>query len=129
MELAEVNNHDAAKILFDRYDIPYEIITRGENKGKLRVKTVRGRDMDCARPIIDAVRRAVPALCDHTVVFRDVNDHVIITFSSYALLRPGKCDIQGVYGASGVETNVEAEVMEYSIYGYGTRTVVIKQRL
>ena len=123
MELAEVNNHEAAKLLFDRYDIPYEIITRGENKGKLRVKTVRDRDMDHAQPIMDAVRKAIPALCDHAVVFRDINDHVIITFSPYALLKPGKYEIDGM---NGVGADVEAEVMEYSIYGYGTRTVVIK---
>lgn len=112
MELAEVNNHDAAKRLFDRYSIPYEIITSGENKGKLRVKTVWSGDVDHAQSIMDAVRRAIPALCDHAVVFRDANDNVIITFSPYALLKPGKYKIDGM---NGVEVDVEAEVMEYNM--------------
>lgn len=38
MELAGVNNQEDAKIFFERYDIPYSVISRGVNKGMLRVK-------------------------------------------------------------------------------------------
>ena len=44
MELAIVNNYAQAKLFFDEYNIPYEIITRGQNKGKLRVKPLRNTD-------------------------------------------------------------------------------------
>ena len=44
MKLANVNNYDQARHFFDEYNIPYEVITRGENKGKLRVKPLREKD-------------------------------------------------------------------------------------
>ena len=42
--LALINNHEAGKLFFETYNIPYQVITRGENKGKLRVKATRSLD-------------------------------------------------------------------------------------
>ena len=42
--LALINNHEAGKLFFETYNIPYQVITRGENKGKLRVKVTRSLD-------------------------------------------------------------------------------------
>ena len=42
--LALINNHEDGKRFFETYNIPYQIITRGENKGKLRVKATRYSD-------------------------------------------------------------------------------------
>ena len=36
--LALINNHEDGKIFFDTYNILYQVITRGTNSGKLRVK-------------------------------------------------------------------------------------------
>lgn len=44
MKPAYVNDYAAAKLFFDEFSIPYEIVTRGENKGTLRVKPIREKD-------------------------------------------------------------------------------------
>ena len=36
--LALINNHEDGKLFFDTYNIPYQVITRGTNAGKLRIK-------------------------------------------------------------------------------------------
>ena len=46
MELARVNDHLSAKLFFEEFNIPYEVISRGENKGSSELsrfgrKTVR----------------------------------------------------------------------------------------
>ena len=43
--LALINNHEAGKLFFETYNIPYQVITKGENKGKLRVKATRSSDV------------------------------------------------------------------------------------
>lgn len=42
--LALINNHEAGKLFFDIYNIPYQVITKGVNAGKLRVKQPRFYD-------------------------------------------------------------------------------------
>lgn len=42
--LALINNHEDGKLFFDTYNIPYQVITRGTNAGKLRVKQPRSYD-------------------------------------------------------------------------------------
>lgn len=42
--LALINNHEDGKIFFGTYNIPYQVITRGANSGKLRVKQPRSYD-------------------------------------------------------------------------------------
>lgn len=44
MKPAYVNDYAVAKLFFDEFNIPYEIVTRGENKGTLRVKPIREKD-------------------------------------------------------------------------------------
>ncbi len=41
MRIASVNDHAQAKLFFDEFNIPYEVVTEGQNKGKLRVKPNR----------------------------------------------------------------------------------------
>ena len=42
--LALINNHQDGKLFFDTYNIPYQVITRGINAGKLCVKQPRSYD-------------------------------------------------------------------------------------
>ena len=42
--LALINNHEDGKIFFDTYNIPYQVITKGTNAGKLRVRQPRSYD-------------------------------------------------------------------------------------
>ena len=42
--LALINNHEDGKIFFDTYNIPYQVITRGTDVGKLRVKQPQSYD-------------------------------------------------------------------------------------
>ena len=47
--LALINDHEAGKLFFETYNIPYQVITRGENKGKLRMKATRSSDGQAVR--------------------------------------------------------------------------------
>lgn len=49
--LALINNHEDGKLFFETYNIPCQVITRGENKGKLRVKAIRSSD---GQAVLDA---------------------------------------------------------------------------
>ena len=73
--LALINNHEDGKRFFETYNIPYQIITRGENKGKLRVKATRSSD---GQAVLEARKELEYAgygsLADHSNVFRDEND-------------------------------------------------------
>lgn len=48
--LALINNHEDGKIFFGTYNIPYQVITRGANAGKLRVKQPRVRGKVILQP-------------------------------------------------------------------------------
>ena len=82
--LALINNHEAGKLFFETYNIPYQVITRGENKGKLRVKATRSLD---GQAVLDARKELEYAgygfLADHSNVFRDEDDRTVVTFSPY----------------------------------------------
>ena len=55
-------------------------------------------------------------LCDHSNIFRDENDRTVVTFSPYHLSpRLYEIDLPGY----------DVEISDYSIYGYGTKTIVI----
>ena len=88
MELANVNHYAQVKLLFDEYNIPYEIITRGQNKGKLRVKPLRNTDRF---NLIETKTRLENAgfdyIVDHSNCFRDADDNTICTFSPYTVER------------------------------------------
>ena len=84
MELIRVNDWQAAKLFFEEYDIPYEEITEGEDKGKLLVRPVRDCDREQEYEAIKRLERSrLNAVTDHPNVFRDRNDNAIITFSPY----------------------------------------------
>ena len=71
--LAFINNHEDRKLFFDTYNIPYQVITKGVNTGKLRVKQPR-------------------------------------SYVAGEIYLPG-CNV---------------EISDLSIYGYGTKTIVIR---
>lgn len=82
--LALINNHEDGKHFFDTYNIPYQVITRGANSGKLRVKQPRSYD---SSKVLE-VRRMLTEqgygfLADHSNVFRDEDDRTVVTFSPY----------------------------------------------
>ena len=113
MELAIVNDYDQARRFFEEYNIPYEIITRGENKGKLRVKQLRNKDRF---NLIESESRlknmGLGYIVDHKNCFRDANDNTICTFSPYTTDRV----------PDGITW---LKMSEFSIYGMCTKTFVI----
>ena len=115
--LALLNNHEAGKLFFETYNIPYQVITRGENKGKLRVKATRSSD---GQAVLEARKELEYAgygsLADHSNVFRDEDDRTVITFSPYNAV-PKVIDVPGY----------DVEVSDYSIYSYGTKTIVMRR--
>lgn len=116
--LALINNHEDGKLFFEAYNIPYQVITRGENKGKLRVKTTRSSD---GQAVLDARKELEYAgyglLCDHSNVFRDEDDNPVVTFSPYHGV-PSVVEVPGY----------DVEISELSIYSYGTKTVVMRKQ-
>ena len=119
-ELARINDHEEGEAFFEAYRIPYGVITCGENKGKLRVKRMRSADGEEVRKI----RRLLTgvgygALCDHSNVFRDEDDRTVVTFGPYHDISP---DVAGKIYLPGYDV----EVSDLSIYGYETKTVVIR---
>ncbi len=113
-EFAVVNDPQAAKRFFDEFDIPYKEITRGENKGKLKIKTVRYKDYDQRMTAERLLRKAhLEIIIDHPNVFRDKYDNAIVTFSPYDIDRlPKKLSW--------------LEMSDHSIYGNGTKTFVVR---
>lgn len=131
MEPARVNNQEDAEALFEKYDIPYEKYTRGENKGKLKVKTIR--DLDGRR-----IREAMAALeeagygdyVDHSNCFRDAEDETVVTFSPYAELFDVHME-DGVIIGVPKEIRVpgyEVVVEKLDIYGGMTDTLVMRRK-
>lgn len=118
--LALINNHEDGKLFFDTYNIPYQAITKGVNARKLYVKQLRFYD---SSKVLE-VRRLLSEqgcviLCIHSNVFRDENDRIVITFSPYHDISP---DVAGEIYLPGYDV----EISNLSIYGYGTKTVVIR---
>ena len=115
--LALINNHEDGKLFFETYNIPYQVITRGENKGKLRVKATRSSD---GQAVLDARKELEYAgfglLADHSNVFRDEDDRTVVTFSPYNAV-PKVIEVPGY----------DVEVSDYSIYSYGTKTIVMRR--
>ncbi|MCD8398816.1 MAG: hypothetical protein LUD12_16860 [Lachnospiraceae bacterium] len=126
---AYVNNNDAAIQLFEDYDIPYHEITRGENEGKIRVKSLRDGDYREFMQLKGLLERfGYAGIMDHSAVFRDVDDELIFCFSPYdmpieAIEENGKIrfEVPNVPG-------YESEVRYPGIYGYGTATAVFMKR-
>lgn len=118
--LAFINNHEDRKLFFDTCNIPYQVITKGVNTGKLRIKQPRSYD----RSKVLEVRRLLTEqgygiLCDHSNVYHDEDDRTVITFSPYHDISP---DFTGEIYLPGYNV----EISDLSIYGYGTKTVVIR---
>lgn len=114
MALASVNDIKEAKLFFEEYDIPYKEIKRGKDKGKLRVLPLRTVDHERTDEVYKKLRRSrVSEIIDHENVFRDRNDNTIVTFSPYDVTERPK-------------NRPWLEMSEHSIYGYGTKTFVIR---
>lgn len=116
-KLALINNHAEGKRFFETFNIPYQVITRSENKGKLRMQATRSSD---GQAVLDARKELEYAgygsLADHSNVFRDKEDRTVITFSPYNAV-PKVIDVPGY----------DVEVSDYSIYSCGTKTIVMRQ--
>jgi len=114
MELARVNDHLSAKLFFEEFNIPYEVISRGENKGKLRVKQIREKDRQKIYQAMDRLKQyGLEAVCDHINVFRDKDDRTVVTFSPYGInSKP-----------AGIAW---LEMSDHSIYGNWTKTFVVR---
>ena len=110
---ASVNNHQEAKLFFDEYDIPYQEIAEGEEKGELLTKPIRMEDRNQILEAEKRLRRSrLGVVIDHPNVFRDRNDNAVVTFSPYNIAELPK-------GRPWLEMS------EHSIYGNGTKTFVI----
>ena len=109
-----------SKIFFDTYNIPYQVITRSINAGKLRVKQPRSYDSSKVLEIRRLLtEQGYGTLCDHSNVFRNEDDRTVVTFSPYHDISP---DVAGEIFLPGYDV----EISDLSIYGYGTKTVVIR---
>lgn len=113
MKLAIVNDYSQAKLFFDEFNIPYEMITRGKNKGKLRVKPLRDIDRINAAESASRLKDAgLGHFVDHRNCFRDADDNTICTFSPYT--------------ANRIPEGITwLKMSEYSIYGMFTKTFVV----
>ena len=112
MDLANVNDHQQAKLLFDEYNIPYKIITRGENKGMLRVKPLRPADRyNLLQTKFKLEQAGLNEIADHGRCFRDAEDNTVVMFSPYNICQlPSNCSW--------------LIISDYSIYGMGTKTFI-----
>lgn len=113
--MALINNHEDGKLFFDTYNIPYQVIAKGVNAGKLRVKQPRSYDSSK----VFEVRRLLTEqgygiLCDHSNVFRDKDDRTVVTFSPYHDI---SFDVAGEIYLPGYNV----EISNLGFYGYGTK--------
>ena len=114
VEVALVNDPYEAKLFFDEFDIPYREITRGENKGKLKVKSIRDIDWDNRMEAERKLRRFhLGIVIDHPNIFRDKDDNTVVTFSPYEISDLPK-------------DRPWLEMSDHSIYGNGTKTFVVR---
>ncbi|MCD8153529.1 MAG: hypothetical protein LUF78_02345 [Clostridiales bacterium] len=125
---ALVNNKEAAIQLFEDYDTPYHLITKGENAGKIRIKRLRDSDYMWYWEQEDALKRQRYAdIVEHSIIFRDVDDELIFCFSPYHIFHEK-------IGENGKPKYKEPEVPGYEcevrypgIYGNGTATAVFRK--
>ena len=116
--LAPIDNSEDAKIFFETYNIPYQVIVRGENKGKLRVKTSRPVEDDAVPVAKRRMERAgYGVLCDHSNVFRAKGDRPVVTFN------PCYEAISGI-----VVRGYDIEISDLCLYNDGTKTIVIREK-
>lgn len=111
---ARVNNREAAKLFFADYNIPYEEITEGKDKGTLLVKAMDSEDQ---YQVLNAKKRLershLHVVTDHPNAFLDEDDNVIVTFSPY--------DIDAL-----PPRRPWLEMSDHSIYGNDTKTFVVR---
>ena len=111
---ARVNNCEAAKLFFADYNIPYEEITEGKDKGTLLVKAMDSEDQ---YQVLNAQKRLershLHVVTDHPNAFLDEDENVIVTFSPY--------DIDAL-----PPRRPWLEMSDHSIYGNDTKTFVVR---
>lgn len=117
--LALINNHEDGKLFFDTYNIPYQVITRGANSGKLRVKQPQSYDSNKVFKVRKLLtEQGYGIFCDHSNVFCDEYDRTVVTFSPYH-------DISSDVAREVYLPGYNVEISNLSFYGYGTKTVEI----
>ena len=117
-QVADVNNHEEAKELFETFNIPYEVAASGRNKGKVLVKKIRQFDRNAIVQMRELpTNYGYGSLCDHANVFRDANDWPVVTFSPYTRPPYRGFELPGY----------EVIISDYSIYSFGTPTVVVRR--
>lgn len=152
--VAPVNVPSEAIRLFNRFNIPYEIISRGENKGLPRIKKPGQRGflaiLDAERALDDIGYRG---LCDHANVFIDADGKPVVTFSPYNVMakiieageKQGKSEMaaadalremgislmerktEGAFSIDGPHGRFQVDIVDISIYGICTQTVVVRE--
>jgi len=111
---AFVNDFDQAKLFFEEYGIPYMEEVVGENAGKLLVEEAELGDRIFIHEAEGMLRRSrIREIGDHPNVFLDENGNQVVTFSPYHVEELPK-------GRPWLEMS------EYSIYGNGTKTFVVR---
>lgn len=122
-EFTQINNIEDSKLFFYAYNIPFTETLRGENKGMLRVPKVRQSDRNMVLEIGRILQEnGAGYIYNHSNVFRDAEDRTVVTYSPYGVdvLSQDVADAVLRYG-------YQIEICEYSIYGYGTKTFVVKR--
>ena len=113
MKIANVNDYEQAKLFFDEFNIPYEVVTKGQNKGKLRVKPNRKKDLLNLLEAETMLQNAgLGSIVAHPRYFRDADDNTVCTFSQNDL-HP---TLEGVPCL---------KVSDHRIYGFGAPTYVV----
>jgi hypothetical protein len=120
-----VYNLEEAKRFFETYDIPYEVVSCGENKGRLRIIKIGERQRNELLEVRRMMENAgLGTCCDHSNVFQDSADRTVITFSPYhTVANLEQIIMNGLFGGYSVE------ISDYSICGLGTRTIEIRSYL
>lgn len=116
--LAPIDNYEDGKIFFETYNIPYQVIARGDNKGKLRVKTSRAVEDDAIFKARRAMERTgYGVLCVHSNVFRAEGDRPMVTFN------PCYEAISDI-----VVRGYDIEISDLCLYNGGTKTIVVREK-
>ena len=85
-----VNREKEPFLLFcEHYHIPYKVITRGPNKGAVRLRPIRDKDREVFYEAQRAFRAAgYEDMIDHGACYRDDQDRAVVTFSPYWITKP-----------------------------------------
>lgn len=129
-----INEQEEAIKLFEKLSsfglkIPYQIIGRGENKGKIKVLRLREKDSSFylqVEQFLKSRRRGI--YLDHISHFRTDDGRTVITMNPYIELSDLSRDITKD-GTPHTLGGYEIYVSRHSIYGNDTPTICIWEKL